>query len=402
MSVRRVQMRVAPDPALRVEQERLVPHLPLLAPTPEAIVGALAEPGIVTDGVTPDRSTCFGPRGAALMASDGPLWVSDTGHHRLLGWRVPPTDQRAPADWVFGQPDFAREGRNAKGPCSATTLNVPTGICSTGMGMAVADAWNHRVLLWHEVPQDSNVPPDVVLGQADLHGDQPNRGADLASADSLYWPYGVGYGDGRLFVADAENRRVLVWHELPREHGQAADLVLGQRDFRCRDENAGGEPGAMSMRWPHGVAWWRGRFCVSDAGNNRVMVWHGLPSQHGQVCDVILGQPDAGVVDHNQSLYWPRANTLNMPYDITAVGDWLVVADTASSRLLAWHVDDLATNAAARALAGQPNFHEKGDNRWQMPVADSLCWPYGVTSCGDTLVVADSGNNRVSLWRTVL
>ena len=45
------------------------------------------------------------------------------------------------------------------------------------------------------------------------------------------------------------------------------------------------------------------------------------------------------------------------------------------------------------------NFHEKGDNRWQPTQADSVCWPYGVNAFADTVVVSDSGNNRVSLWR---
>ncbi|MEM9387295.1 MAG: hypothetical protein AAGA68_19710 [Pseudomonadota bacterium] len=403
MSARRVHMRVAPDPTLRVDAARQVPHQALFTPMPIAIVGGAAEPGIVTSGVSPDRATCFGPRGAALLGPDGPLWVSDTGHHRLLGWRQIPTAEGTPADWVIGQPDFSHEGRNAKGPCGATTLNVPTGVCRLGEhGMAVADAWNHRVLLWHRAPTDSHVAPDVVLGQANFEEDLPNRGADSPGANTLYWPYGVGASHGKLFIADAENRRVLIWDSIPTASGQPADRVLGQRDFACRDENAGSAPSAMSMRWPHGVTLWKGHLCVSDAGNNRIMVWREAPQAHGQPCDVILGQASAAGVDHNQSLYWPRANTLNMPYDLTAVGDWLLTADTASSRLLAWHLDDLVDNAPARALAGQANFHEKGDNRWQMPTADSLCWPYGITSCGDTVVVADSGNNRVSLWRTAL
>ena len=88
-----------------------------------------------------------------------------------------------------------------------------------------------------------------------------------------------------------------------------------------------------------------------------------------------------------------------MPYGIAVYKDWLVTADTANSRLLAWHIDDLADNASARALAGQINFHDKGDNRWLPAVEDSLCWPYGIQISGDVLTVADSGNNRVSLWR---
>ncbi|MEO6624674.1 MAG: hypothetical protein ABIN37_07575 [Burkholderiaceae bacterium] len=104
-------------------------------------------------------------------------------------------------------------------------------------------------------------------------------------------------------------------------------------------------------------------------------------------------------VDNNQSLYWPTSASLNRPYGIASTGDWLLVCDTASSRLIGWHDDDCATGAAARALTGQADFAAKGDNRWQMPVRDSLCWPYGIRVCGDTVVVSDSGNSRVVLWK---
>jgi hypothetical protein len=56
-------------------------------------------------------------------------------------------------------------------------------------------------------------------------------------------------------------------------------------------------------------------------------------------------------------------------------------------------------NAPARQLAGQLDFGSKGDNRWQPPQRDSLCWPYAVQAAGNSVVVADSGNNRVSLWQ---
>ena len=79
-------------------------------------------------------------------------------------------------------------------------------------------------------------------------------------------------------------------------------------------------------------------------------------------------------------------------------GGRLIVADTANSRLLGFELDGLAMGAARLALAGQRAFHDKGDNRWAPPARDSLCWPYGVGACGDTLAIADSGNNRVLLW----
>ncbi|HTV24555.1 MAG TPA: hypothetical protein VMG12_37950, partial [Polyangiaceae bacterium] len=82
---------------------------------------------------------------------------------------------------------------------------------------------------------------------------------------------------------------------------------------------------------------------------------------------------------------------------------WLVCADTANSRLIGFHRDDRRTGAAARALSGQLDFHQKGDNRWLAAAADSFCWPYGLSACAGEagsacVVVADSGNNRISVW----
>jgi hypothetical protein len=269
----------------------------------------------------------------------------------------------------------------------------------------VADGWNHRVLLWHAPPRRQNQPADVVLGQRDFWSVQPNRGADHPAADTLFWPFGVAWDGGRLWIADTGNRRVLVWDGLAERCGQPADLVLGQTSFSSRDENAGGPPSAASMRWPHGIAFLGTSVCVADAGNNRVMIWLRTPSTQGQSCDAIVGQAGPTAVDHNQGDYWPSATALNMPYSVTAAGAWMVVADTANSRMLAWHREDIARQdvshrcAPARLLAGQPDWSAKGDNRWQTPARDSLCWPYGVCSGDRHAIIADAGNNRVLLWR---
>jgi hypothetical protein len=391
--------RVRLSPALKRAAEPGTPSALLDPAGPAVCLGGTLDLDGLAQPVTPDAISLFGPRGACLMSSEGPLWVSDTGHHRLLGWaELPPLDGR-PADWIIGQPDFLHEGRNARGNPGPATLNVPTGITACGDGLAVADAWNHRVLIWHRLPRENNVPADRVLGQSDFSGMQANRGAGAPTANSLFWPYGIHWDGTRLWVADSGNRRVLMWHGLPAANGQSADLVLGQRDFTCRDENAGAEPSALSMRWPHDITPWRGRLCVADAGNNRIMVWQHLPADNGAPCDHVLGQNDALLVDNNQSLYWPTQASLNMPYGMAAAGDWLLVTDTANSRLIGWHIDDCATGATARALTGQPDFSAKGDNRWQLPVRDSLCWPYGIRACENAIIVSDSGNNRVLLWK---
>ena len=402
MSAQVISLKVAPNPALKVDEKSAAPHIPLTQESPIVVLGNARDPDLIASGVQPEASSSFGPRGSALLGEQGPLWICDTGHHRLLGWKKLPENDLENADWIIGQADFAKEGRNGKEPVSASSVNVPTGICSCGNGMAVADAWNHRVLIWKNAPEDHNVPADIVLGQNDFSSNTANDEREYTSASTFHWPYGVAWIDDHLLVADTGNRRVLIWKGLPHENGQPADLVLGQNNFADRDENAGGEPNAMSMRWPHGIAMWRGHLCISDAGNNRIMIWKGMPDTNGADCDLVLGQTNITVVDHNQSLYWPRANTVNMPYAIACKEDWLIAADTANSRLLAWHIDDLSNGADARALSGQLNFNDKGDNRWQPACADSFCWPYGIQTCGNKLVVADSGNNRVSVWELSL
>jgi hypothetical protein len=333
-------------------ETRGAPALPLLdGRGARVILGT--QPAAPVAPIVPSPVSLFGPRGACLASNDGPLFACDTGHHRMLIWKRVPEVDGAPADLLIGQPDFATEGRNAKGDLGPATLNVPTGIAVSGSLLAVADAWNHRVLLWHELPRQSNQPADVVLGQADFRLGAANRGLGAPRRDTLNWPYGVAIHGGRLYVADTGNRRILVWHSLPETHGTPADLVLDER-----------------MRWPHDMAASGDYLFVADAGLNRVLVWKDL------------------------LFHSARGEGLSMPYGVSVQNDQLIVTDTANSRLLGFDLEE----APARRLAGQKSFNDKGDNRWGFPKRDSFCWPYGVAACGNTLVVADSGNNRLLLW----
>ncbi len=375
--------------------------LPLLDPSgPVTVLGAKVCGFDLTQPVTPTAATLFGPRGAALAKPTGPLFVADTGHHRLMIWNALPTEDHAPADALIGQPDFTHEGRNAKGEPSASTLNVPTGVAANATVLAVADPWNHRVLIWHGLPSTDNRPADVVLGQLDFSSVQANRGGE-PRAHTLNWCYGLTLAGPRLIVCDTGNRRVLIWNEIPTSNGAPADLVLGQTDMACRDENGGHGIDMRGMRWPHGAAMFDESLFITDAGNNRMMVWDHMPDQNGAPCNRLIGQTDPTACEHNRATYWPDAASLNMPYACAPFADGIAVADTANSRLLGFAHADIVKDGAARWLSGQPDFHAKGDNRWQAPVRDSLCWPYGLTSCGDTLVIADSGNNRVMLWKRV-
>jgi sugar lactone lactonase YvrE len=372
---------------------------PLLDPAGARVMlgGELGEERLPVP-LRPGRSTLFGPRGVAFAEPDGPFFIADTGHHRLMIWRRLPDEDNAPADLVIGQPDFRSEGRNAKGPVGPATLNMPTGIATDGRVLAVADAWNHRVLIWLSLPECSNQPADLVLGQSDFTGHLANRGREFAGPDTLNWCYGVAIGGGRLFVADTGNRRVLVWNTIPASNGQPADLVLGQSDAARHDDNGGVGADASGMRWPHMVAATGGRIMVADAGNSRIMVWNATPNADGAPCAFVLGQRAFAGIDHNGARIDPSERTLQMPYGICVHDGTLICADTANSRLVGYPLDALEMGAPASMLTGQAGFSDKGDNRWRVAARDSVCWPFAVASCAGLIAVADTGNNRVLLW----
>jgi hypothetical protein len=371
---------------------------PLLDPAGANVVlgDHIAENGLPTP-LSPGRSTLFAPRGVAFAGDDGPFYVADTGHHRLLGWRSVPREDNAPADFLIGQPDFGAEGRNARTLPGPATLNMPCGIATDGRIFAIADAWNHRILIWLDLPRRDNQPADLVLGQSDFSGVLANHGDAQPRADTLNWCYGVTIADGRLFVADTGNRRVLVWNTLHRRSGEPADLVLGQADMVTRDDNAGASGSPVGMRWPHTVVVADGRIMVADAGNSRIMVWNGMPNADGAPCSFVLGQATFEGLDHNRAAYAPTERALQMPYGLALHRGAPVCADTANSRIVGFP-GTLTMDSPAALLAGQKSFSDKGDNRWRFAARDSLCWPFALAVCGDLFAVADTGNNRVLLW----
>ena len=361
--------------------------------TPILELGSPSPGGLRLPDASPAAGSLYAPRGVAFLAGGG-LAVTDTGNHRVLIWtRLPPTSH-APADLVLGQPDFDHEGPQAGGRGPANGLHLPTGLAQIGEALYVCDAWNHRVLVWDAVPTASSTPPDRVLGQPDLTSTERNRGGALGPA-GFDCPYGLAVVDGDLHLADTQNRRVLVWDGVPADDRPAA-RVLGQDDFTGGDENRGRGPGPDTFRWPHAFAGQGGGLFVADAGNHRVLGWSAGADRAGPA-DLLLGQE--GFETAFELPHRPQGPCrLRFPYALAADERRLVVADTANNRLLV-HAAPVRSGAAALGVLGQHDFDAAGENRWGAIEADTLCWPYGLALSGDLLAVADSGNNRVTLWR---
>jgi hypothetical protein len=360
------------------------PHVVLGASSP----GALRLPEALA---TP--AGMYGPRGVCLH--DGGVVVADTGNHRVLIFRQIPGEAGAEADVVLGQPDATSDAPNAGGD-PAIGMRLPTGVLVTKSGqLVVADAWNHRLLIWDDVPRAAR-PPDLILGQESPEAVEENRGGEAGPA-TFYWPFGIAEIGGRFVVTDTGNRRVLIWRDgLPTSPDRPADVVLGQPDSAGREENRGSGPGPDTFRWPHAAAGYADGIVVADAGNHRLLGWPDGPDQDCPA-DVVVGQPDMMTADDFP--YRPQsATTLRFPYGIINLGSGYAVADTANNRILLWDGLPAGPGDGADGVLGQLTFAGNGENRWDAVTDDSVCWPYGLTADGDHLAIADSGNNRVVIW----
>ena len=358
-------------------------------------LGAASAFGLALPAAAATAGQMYAPRG---VWTDGTTVVAtDTGNHRVLIWHQIPDTDGAPADVILGQPDRTGDGPAASGRGPERGLRLPAGVGVIGGRLVVADAWHHRLLIWDQLPHSDDVAPDAVLGQDSLSEVAENRGGE-PDLRSFRQPFGFGLAGGVFWVCDTYNRRVLGWSGGLPEPGQDADVLLGQDGPADAAENRGAGVGAATFRWPHAVAGDARALYVADAGNHRVLGWQPPPAADA-AADLVLGQP--GFDQARELAYRPQGpGRLRFSYGVAGTADRLAVADTANNRVLLWRgLPGIGAGAAADAVLGQPDFDSHGENRWEAVADDSLCWPYGLCLAGDLLAIADSGNNRVVLWR---
>jgi len=217
------------------------------------------------------------PSRAIVVA--GKLIVADRSNHRVLVWNKLPASGTS-ADLVLGQQDLTHcaandmVGAGNSGGRTATTMRYPTDVWSDGTRLLVVDQGNNRVLLWNHFPTSNAAAADVALGQPDFLVAKAE-----ATQVGLDWPGFVAADGQSIFVADALNHRVLVWRSFPSANGQPADLVLGQGDFRHgapNDDNQDGQTEgatARTMNTPMGVALVGDYLVVTDTYNHRFLLF---------------------------------------------------------------------------------------------------------------------------------
>src|SRR5262249_14299469 len=199
---------------------------------------------------------------------------------------------RGQATAVLGQPDFSTVTETI--PATRSSLRLPTAVASDGVRLVVADTNHNRVLIWNRIPQVNDTPADLVLGQPDFTS--ASVPGNTPTAKSMRGPQGVWIQNGKLYVADTQNNRVLIWNQIPTSNGVSADLVLGQPNLTTFVEpdltQQTGDVNSKVLLNPVAVSTDGVHFFVPDLGTNRVLIWNSIPGANQQPADIALGQPD--------------------------------------------------------------------------------------------------------------
>lgn len=273
-------------------------------------------------------------------------------------------------------------------------LYAPRGVFMTDDVLVVADSGNHRVLIWHGLPTETGQPADVVLGQKDFFTEGPHaRGR--GAEKGLYLPTGVGVYEGRLFVADAWHHRILIWDTIPTESDTAPDVVLGQANFSEVEMNRGGSVSATGLYWPYDMAYLHGWFYIADTGNRRVLGWRGIP-EPDQHPDLLLGQDSFTDSLENRGAA-VSASSFRWPHAIAGTEDILYISDAGNHRILGWTPVPEA-DRPADVVIGQKDFTSSVEWPYGPQGASALRFPYNISIAGNNLICADTANNRVLLW----
>lgn len=265
------------------------------------------------------------------------------------------------ASSIIGQPDFDSVAANQGLAVSAKTLNRPRGVWEGNGRLAICDWMNNRILIFNTIPTTNNPSADVVIGQPDMATNDSNHGGSVM-AYTLNQPGGI-YGGGNEFVVpDTGNNRVLLFHGLPTQNNASADVVLGQSDFLSNSYDPDNVT-SSNMSGPED-AWTDGhKIIIADRDNNRIMIWNSIPTTNGQAADVIVGQPDFTSHADNQDLGHPDAYTLSRPNGVSSDGTKLFIADSGNARILIYNHIPISNNQAADAEFGQTDFTKSDANQ---------------------------------------
>ncbi len=322
------------------------------------------------------------------------LFVTDVTNGRVLIFNSIPASFNDPADVTLGQCDVntgsdENEGRTV----SATSLGSPFGVYYDGTRLIIGDSLNNRVLIYNSLPTSSNTPANVVIGQSAF-----TTNTSGTTASKLNGPRGIYSNGTMLLIADSGNNRVLVYNSIPVTNNAPANIVLGQPNFTTKASGSG----TSKMDQPTGVFGDRGfQFFISDTANDRVLIYGSMPVTSGAPADLAVGQADLIGALPNQGLSAPTSQTLSGPGEICVAGGNLFVLDGGNDRVLIYNGVPTADDAGASLVVGQPDFVSFSAYEGGAIGPVGFSGPSGMSSDGIHLFVSEFANNRLLAYNSI-
>lgn len=385
--------------------------------------------------------------------------VADGTNNRVLLWNNIPTSAQEPPDVVLGVPNRYSTVANSGGR-SARTMSTPWGVFLTSNKLIVSDRGNNRILIYNTIPTTDFAAADVVLGQATFAGGTANAAAGSCNAAAaqgkgLNAPYGVWVDQGsNLYVADANNARVMLWNGIPSTTNTAANIALGAQANWAAACAAGTSANTLST--PVSMITDSARLYIVDQANNRVVIHNTLAPTFGRSLDTVIGQTSVTVGTaantqnglngaqfmgrlgsylyvsqssaHRVSIFdqftvtgvtavdilgqtsYTGVSQLNSQLGLnTVVGLWtdqvnnkIWVGNYGQPSLKRYpNTVDAVTNAInADLLWGQP-LYTTSHAQWTAPSATRMGRPTGIAVAGSKIVISDNIHNRVLLYNSL-
>lgn len=331
--------------------------------------------------------------GAPVMVRNlnSKLYIGDLGNERIVGFNNSSILEDRDFDFVLGLPHMFASSDVVSleyGSYHARDIDFSNGL------FMFADAENHRVLIFDGVPTGSQ-KPKIILGQPDALSNQLNNGS--ISSKSLNRPMSAKFIDGKIFVAEEGNNRILVWNSIPTSNFAPADFVLGQATFTTGAANRGGVIGADTLNGPVAMEKIGNKLFVSDSGNGRVVIWNSIPTSSVPANNV-LGQMDLTSKDITAS-----ATIIKGPGQFKYYQSTFYLSDYDGNRLLVYKNFDISlpipNGLSADIVLGQPNFNSI--TPWISGgtiTAQTLTGPFSVEIIDNKLLVSATGDFRILVY----